>query len=222
MANLIKTFYIFSACPYLIFQLLFFISFQIVKGQEKPTLTDWGVQIGNSTQQIYLLKDKDYKLIQHHVIGHISLNQFQLEDFKLDILSELVYYFSKHQLLNKWFTTTTYFDDFPEDFQQKMLAKKTIHQLAAHLGITFNWHFNARVAVFVYGSIDTMWTSQQTERLTAGLVFSDNIGFGLKLKYNEHFWISSTLVLRHESNADLKFPNTGNNTFGVRLGLLFN
>ena len=67
-----------------------------------------------------------------------------------------------------------------------------------------------------------MWTSQQTERLAAGLAFSDNIGFGLKLKYNEHFWISSTLVLRHESNADLKFPNSGHNTVGVRLGLLFN
>ena len=74
--------------------LLFFISFQIVKGQEKPTLPDWGVQIGHSTQQIYPLKDKDYKLIQHHVIGHTSLNQFQLGDFKLDILSELGYYLS--------------------------------------------------------------------------------------------------------------------------------
>lgn len=202
--------------------LLFFISFQIVSAQEKPNPLYWGIQIGHSTQQIYPLKDKDYKLTQHHVIGHISLNQFQLGDFKLDILSELGYYFSKHQLLNKWFTTTTYFDDFPEDFQQKMLAKKTIHQLAAHLGMTFNWHFNPRVAVFGYGSIGPMWTSQQTERLAAGLAFSDNIGLGIKVKYNEYFWISSTLVLRHESNADLKFPNSGHNTVGVRLGLLFN
>ena len=140
----------------------------------------------------------------------------------MDILSELGYYFSKHQLLNKWFTTTTYFDDFPENFQQKMLENKTIHQLAAHLGITFNWYFNPRVAIFGYGSIGPMWTSQQTERLAAGLAFSDNIGLGIKVKHKEFFWISSTLVLRHESNADLKFPNSGHNTVGVRLGLLFN
>jgi hypothetical protein len=67
-----------------------------------------------------------------------------------------------------------------------------------------------------------MWTSQLTERLAAGFAFSDNIGFGVKVKYKEHFWVSSTLVIRHESNANIKFPNSGHNSVGFRLGLVIN
>ena len=103
-----------------------------------------------------------------------------------------------------------------------MLAEKDIHQFAAHLGVTFNWLLNPKIAVFGYGSIGPMWTSQLTERLAAGFAFSDNIGVGLKVKYRKNIWISSTLVLRHESNADLKFPNSGHNTIGLRLGLVLN
>lgn len=137
-------------------------------------------------------------------------------------MSELGYYFSKHQLLNKWFTTTSFFEHFPADFQEYAMTKKNIHQLAAHLGMTFNWFLNPKIAVFGYGSIGPMWTSKLTERLAAGVAFSDNFGLGFKIQYNERLWISSTLVLRHESNADLKFPNSGHNTIGIRLGLVFN
>ena len=67
-----------------------------------------------------------------------------------------------------------------------------------------------------------MWTSQETERLAAGFAFSDNIGLGVKVKYKQNFWISSALILRHESNANLKFPNSGHNSVGLRLGMMFN
>ena len=121
------------------------------------------------------------------MLGHLRLQQFQLGGFEVDILSELGYYFSKHQLRNKWFTTTTYFDGFPDDFQEKMLADKDIHQFAAHLGVSFNWFLNPKIAVFGYGSIGPMWTSQLTERLAAGFAFSDNIGVGLKIHTEKIF-----------------------------------
>ena len=202
--------------------LLILFTFQIVAGQEKPSLPDWGIHLGYATQQAFPFKDKDYKLTQYHILGHLRLKQLRLGNIKIEVLSELGYYFSKHQLLNKWFTTTSYFDDFQDDFQEKMLAEKNIHQLAMHLGVNLNWFLSSKIAVFGYGSIGPMWTSQITERLAAGFAFSDNIGLGIKVKYNEHVWISSTLVLRHESNADLKFPNSGHNSVGLRLGLVFN
>jgi hypothetical protein len=196
--------------------------FQIVAAQETPSPSDWGIHIGHATQQAFPFNSKEYKLTQQHIIGHVRLQQFQLGGFKVNVLSELGYYFSKHQLLNKWFTTTPYFDHFPDDFQEKAMTKKNIHQLAAHLGVTFNWFLKPKIAVFGYGSIGPMWTSQLTERLAAGLAFSDNVGIGLKMQYNEKIWISSSIILRHESNADLKFPNSGHNTIGLRLGLIFN
>jgi hypothetical protein len=202
--------------------LLTMSAFQIIAAQEAPNPADWGVHIGYATQQAFPFDNEDYKLIQHHILGHVRLQQFQLGSFKVDVLSELGYYFSKHQLLNKWFTTTSYFDDFPADFQEYAMTEKNIHQLAAHLGMTFNWFLNPKLAVFGYGSIGPMWTSKLTERLAADFAFSDNIGLGFKIQYNERLWISSTLVLRHESNANLKFPNSGHNSIGLRLGLVFN
>ena len=202
--------------------LAFIFTFQIVFGQEESSPPNWGIHVGYATQQVYPFRNKDYKFTQHHVLGHLRLKQFQKGGFKIDVLSELGYYFSKHQLLNKWFTTTSSFDHFPEDFQEKMLSEKNIHQLAAHLGVTLNWFLSPKIAVFGYGSIGPMWTSQLTERLAAGFAFSDNFGFGIKVKYNENIWVSSTIVLRHESNANFKFPNSGHNSIGLRLGLVFN
>jgi hypothetical protein len=202
--------------------LLALSAIQIVAAQEEPSPPDWGIHIGYASQQAFPFDNEDYTLTQYHILGHLRLQQFQLGSFKVDILSELGYYFSKHQLLNKWFTTTSFFDDFPADFQEYAMTEKNIHQLAAHLGMTFNWFLNPKIAVFGYGSIGPMWTSKLTERLAAGFAFSDNVGLGFKIQYNEQLWISSTLVLRHESNADLKFPNSGHNTIGLRLGLVFN
>ena len=197
-------------------------TFQIVAGQKESIPPNWGIHVGYATQQAFPFKNKDYTLTQNNILVCLRLQQFQLGSFKVDVLSELGYYFSKHQLRNKWFTTTSNFDDFPENFQEKMLVKKNIHQLATHLGVTLNWFLSSKIAVFGYGSVGPMWNSQETERLAAGFAFSDNIGLGMKLKYKKNFWISSTLILRHESNANLKFPNSGHNSVGLRLGMMFN
>ena len=197
-------------------------TFQIVVGQKESIPSNWGIHVGYATQQAFPFKNKDYTLTQNNILVCLRLQQFQLGSFKVDVLSELGYYFSKHQLRNKWFTTTSNFDDFPENFQEKMLVEKNIHQLATHLGVTLNWFLSSKIAVFGYGSVGPMWTSQETERLAAGFAFSDNIGLGMKLKYKKNFWISSALILRHESNANLKFPNSGHNSVGLRLGVMFN
>tara|TARA_A100001011_G_scaffold2094_1_gene2506 strand:+ start:1435 stop:2067 length:633 start_codon:yes stop_codon:yes gene_type:complete len=197
-------------------------TFQIVVGQKESIPSNWGIHVGYATQQAFPFKNKDYTLTQNNILVCLRLQQFKLGNFKVDVLSELGYYFSKHQLRNKWFTTTSNFDDFPENFQEKMMVEKNIHQLATHLGITLNWFLSSKIAVFGYGSVGPMWTSQETERLAAGFAFSDNIGLGMKLKYKKNFWISSVLILRHESNANLKFPNSGHNSVGLRLGVMFN
>ena len=201
--------------------LLSLFTFQIVAGQEKSSPPDWGIHLGYATQQAFPFNSEDYKLTQHHILGHLRLQQYQLGGFKVDVLCELGYYFSKHQLRNKWFTTTSYFDDFQDNFQEKMLTEKNIHQLAVHLGVSFNWFISPKIAIFMYGSTGPMWTSQLTERLAAGFAFSDNLGLGMKVRYKEHFWLSTTLLIRHESNANIKFPNSGHNSVGFRLGLVF-
>ena len=98
-------------------------TFQIVVGQKESIPSNWGIHVGYATQQAFPFKNKDYKLTQNNILGCLRLKQFRLGSFKIDVLSELGYYFSKHQLRNKWFTTTSNFDNFPENFQEKMLVK---------------------------------------------------------------------------------------------------
>ena len=202
--------------------LSFLLSSHQLVAQENKAVFPWGIHVGYSTQQTFPYNDKDYTLTQQHILAQFVVKQFDMGSVGATITAEGGYYLSQHQLINKWFTTSPKFKDFPENFQETMLKKKSIHQIATHLGIELSYYLTPKTALFGYAAIGPMYTSQQTERLAAGLAFSDNVGIGIRIKYNPRIWIISTVLFRHESNADLKFPNSGHNTTGIRLGVRFN
>lgn len=207
-----------------LFLLIFcvFLTTAHLNAQENHSSTRWGIQFGYGTQQTQPFHSIDYDYEQGYIVGHILLKKFNIKKVKIDLIAEGGYYFSSHQLVNKWFTTTEFFKDFLEDFQQQMLQKKAIHQVVGHLGAEIYHFINPKTQLYGYAALGPMWVSQETERLASGLAFSDNVGLGVKLKLTKKMWLSSTLVIRHESNANLKFPNSGHNTLGVRLGVVFN
>ncbi|MDG1821764.1 MAG: acyloxyacyl hydrolase [Flavobacteriaceae bacterium] len=193
-----------------------------IQSQEKKTAKRWGVQFGLGTQQAKPFHSLDYDYQNAFILGQIQLKNFQLNKINLSILAEGGYYKGQHKLINKWFAGTDKFDGFPDDFQQQMLKEKDLHQLAIHLAAELSYYVKQRIMIYFYSAIGPLWTSKQTERLAAGFAFSDNIGIGYKLRLTRNTWLDNSMVLRHESNADLKFPNSGHNTLGVRLGLVFN
>ncbi len=193
-----------------------------LNAQEHHNPVRWGIQFGYGTQQTQPFHSLDYDFEQGYVVGHILLKKIKIKKVKVDLIAEGSYYLSSHQLINKWFTTTKFFKDFPEDFQQQMLQKKTIHQVGGHLGAEIYHFINPKTQLYGYAAFGPMWVSQETERLASGLAFSDNVGLGIKLKLAEKMWLNSALVIRHESNANMNFPNSGHNTMGVRLGVVFN
>lgn len=182
----------------------------------------WGIQIGYGTQQAAPFNSDQYFYEQRSIIGSMRLKEFRHKKINLTVWAQSGYFNATHQLKNKWFTTTVYFDNFPENFQQDMLQKKTIHEVVAQLAIELSHYITANTQVYGYAAVGPMWVSQQTERLAAGLAFSDNLGIGLKFRLSKNIWLNSTAVLRHESNANLSFPNSGHNTIGLRLGVVFN
>ncbi len=190
--------------------------------QQENKKVPWGIQVGYGTQQAAPFNSTEYYYEQRSILGSIHLKELMHNKINLDIWLQSGYFNATHQLLNKWFTTTHFFDDFPEDFQQKMLQQKTLHQVVAQLAIELTHYIFPNIQLYGYAAIGPMWVGQQTERLAKGLAFSDNLGLGMKFKIDHDIWLNSTLVLRHESNANLKFPNSGHNTIGLRLGLLFN
>ena len=199
-----------------------FINLFTIKAQENKTSTRWGVQFGHGTQQAEPFHSLDYEYQNAYIMGQIQLKNYQLNKINLCILAEGGYYKGQHQLINKWFAGTDDFDGFPDDFQQQMLKKKDIHQLVMHLAAEVSYRLKQSVMVYFYSAIGPLWTSKGTERLAAEFAFSDNIGLGYKLRLSKKMWLDNSVVLRHESNAGLKFPNSGHNTIGVRLGIVFN
>lgn len=201
---------------------LFFLLTVVGHAQAEATNMRWGIQLGYGTQQTKPFHSLDYDFEQKFVLAHILLKKFKLNKINIDLIGEGGYYLSSHQLVNKWFTTTAFFKDFPEDFQQQMLRKKAIHQIVGHIGVEVYHFINPKTQIYGYAALGPMWVSQETERLASGLAFSDNLGIGVKLKLNHKMWLNTTLVIRHESNANLKFPNSGHNTLSVRTGVVFN
>ncbi len=204
----------------LLFVLCFIFSNLTAQHIKKPKY--WGIHFGYSTQQTEPFHSNDYDLEQGHVLGQLRLKNYTFKKAKIQFLAEGGYYYAQHQLINKWFTSTELFKDFPEDFHQEMLQKKPIHKLVFHAAVEIAQYLNPKTQVFGYAAIGPMWTSQQTERLAKGFAFSDNIGVGVKFKISRKIWLSNMVIIRHESNANLKFPNSGHNTLGVRLGIVFN
>lgn len=220
--NLTKTNYIPATSMRIYFLIFFSTIFLTTTAQEPKPPTYWGIHFGYGTQQTAPFHLLDYDFEQGHVLGQLGLKNIVLKKLHITLLAEGGYYYAQHQLINKWFTTTEFFSDFPDDFQQSMLQKKSIHQLVFHAAIELSHLITPKTQLFGYAAIGPMWTSQQTERLAKGIAFSDNIGVGLKFKLYQNMWLSNLVVLRHESNADLQFPNSGHNTLGVRIGVVFN
>lgn len=224
VTNLTKTNHIPTVSMRNVFLLFFWACLLLTElySQENSLPNRWGIQIGYGTQQTSPFHSLDYDYQQAYLLGHILLKRVKVKKLHLDLIAEGGYYLSTHQLINKWFTTTDLFKDFAEDFQQQMLRKKDIHQLVAHLGLEAFHFIHHKIQLYIYAALGPMWVSQQTERLASGLAFSDNVGAGIKVKLTKKTWLNTAVILRHESNANLKFPNSGHNTLGVRLGFVFN
>lgn len=221
-ANLIKTNYI--PTTFMQINLVFILCFIFfnLTAQDIKNSKRWGIHFGYSTQQTVPFHLSDYDLEQGHVLGQLRLKNYTLKKIELQLIAEAGYYYAQHQLMNNWFTSTEFFNHFPESFHQEMLQKKTIHQVAFHAAFELAYYLNPKTQVFGYAAIGPMWTSQLTERLAKGFAFSDNIGVGVKFKLSKKMWFSNMVIIRHESNANLKFPNSGHNTLGVRLGVVVN
>lgn len=60
----------------------------------------------------------------------------------------------------------------------------------------------------------------RVERQSSGFIFSDNLGLGALLRLSKNnLFLNLAFVQRHISNANLKVPNGGINSFNILVGL---
>lgn len=204
------------------YSILFFfiLSFQIFSQENKKSgkAIFLGLNYGQASEDHFPFNNPNYFYTTEFF--KIQIN-YLIADKKLsyELLLEPSIYFSKHQLLNKFFVKP----DSPLDTEaqiQDFLRLKSFQEYALNIGLILRYDLTGSLSVYALGSVGPMLSTLGTERLKKGFAFSDILGFGFSYKQNRLLF-DVRLSLRHNSNANLYFPNTGHNSLGIESGISY-
>ena len=188
-----------------------------INAQEEKQLWRLGLSFGIGTQQFFPYNNWQYK---YDVIGFKALINYQikeLEHFSFELQADPGIYFARHILLNPLFVQSEYGPDYLE-LREAYTKEKTIVEYVANFGILMRYKPKGRLSFYFLGSIGPMISDTDTERLAKGFAFSDIVGVGVSYKAGR-FMFDIRPLLRHVSNADLKFPNSGHNSSNIDFGI---
>ena len=96
---------------------------------------------------------------------------------------------------------------------------RTMYQYVLNVGVLLRKSFPNKMSVYGAGSIGPLYVDTGTERLHKGFAFADVIALGVSYKPGR-VMIDLRSGLRHVSNADTRFPNSGYNSVNVELGIV--
>jgi hypothetical protein len=203
-----------------IITILLFLSFGSLihsYGQEDQRPVRLGICYGTGTQQIFPYNNKDYiynvngyKILINHPVGITGKLSYELQ-FEPGI------YFAKHQLLNEYFVQPKDGTDYLE--QRKIFTQeKTITEYVLNAGFQVRYCIKPGLSLSLIGGIGPIYSDTETERLARGFAFSDVVAIGMAYKTGK-LMFEIRPGLRHVSNADLKYPNSGHNSSNIDFGI---
>lgn len=177
-----------------------------------------GLNYGQSAQDRFPFNNSNYLYTTEFLKVQINYLLAQ-KKFRYELHIEPSLYFSKHQLLNKFFIKPNSQFDTQEQIDE-FTRLKSFHEYALNIGIIMRYPFTDSFSAYALGSVGPMVSTIGTERLRKGFSFSDILGFGLSLKKNK-FIVDLRLTIRHNSNANLYYPNHGHNSVGIESGISY-
>ena len=96
-------------------------------------------------------------------------------------------------------------------------------EFGANAGILIRKHIiKNTLSAYAFLSSGPHYVSDVPPRQAKGFIFSDNLFGGLNLKVFKSIFLDLRFGIRHISNANLKSPNGGVNTFAVNGGIVIN
>ena len=122
-------------------------------------------------------------------------------------------------MLDPEFVSEEYGEDYLEQRTQ-FLKLKTINEFSMNLGIRYRAYFSTKLHGLISISVGPSIHDKGTERVAKGFAFSDVGTLGL-IWLHQNFSIFLGTSVRHVSNANLKFPNSGHNSTNFELGIIF-
>ena len=189
------------------------------KDKKSDDALSLGLNFGKSAQDRFPFNNSNYLYKSTYLKAQINYRFSKKRKFSYEFNIEPSIYFSEHQLLNEYFVTPDYGDDYLEQ-RERFTKRRSFEEYAINFGFIVRYELFNNFSAYLLGSVGPMIATESTERLRKGLAFSDIAGLGLSLKVNT---ISFTIrgVVRHSSNADLREPNVGHNGVGFESGILF-
>jgi len=185
--------------------------------QEESRLLRLGFGYGIGTQQIFPYNNPDYT---YDVRGYKGLINYRFKKgriFSYELQLEPGIYKARHQLLNEYFVQPEWGADYLEK-REIFMQEKTITEYAFNIGLQVRHNFNDRISIFILGSTGPMYSDTETERLAKGFAFSDIFAIGISYTAGK-FMFELRPGVRHVSNLNTQFPNSGHNSSNIDFGI---
>jgi hypothetical protein len=199
--------------------LIILFSCMPLSGQEKSRPLRAGISLGMGSQQLFPYNDPDYKHGYKSIKGVINHELKRKGRISYELQIEPGLFLAKHQLINEFFIQPEWGTDYLSQ-RVKYSSERTITELAVNAGIIIRYNSSEKLGLFILGSVGPMYSDSSTERLAGGFAFSDIFATGVT--YNTGKMVFEIRPgLRHTSNADLWFPNSGHNSTTIDFGLSF-
>jgi hypothetical protein len=199
--------------------LLFCLSFCSIFSQKKEPsikLIRSGFVYGYAAQNKYIQQDSDYRYESYVYMFSNHFHLYKKPKYALEITANASYYSSKHECYNIWHEYFTSSADIDAE-RAKFLPLKDMNEYALNFGILYRRNIFKNLSAYAMGSIGPMYIDTDTERLKKGFAFSDIFALGFNYKWHK-FSIDVKTMIRHVSNANLKYPNFGYNALGFEIG----
>ena len=177
-----------------------------------------GFEINTAKQPFLFLNSQSYTYANWGVSGQIFLPLSKKRKTRFELRLAPTVYFSTFKLENPFYITpsTPNFEALRAYYSEA----RNFTEWVLNIGLVYKLPVSKNIAAYVLGNVGPMYSSFQTIRLHKGLAFSDILGLGVFIKQARTRY-QLGVFLRHNSNASLKKPNAGHNSFGLSLGASF-
>ena len=173
---------------------------------------------GYGAEDNFAFNDKDYSYKTHiiKVSFYYALNQRR---YQLGFSVQPQIHFLEHQLLNEHFVQPheTNFEALRARFTQ--LKQMTLYALQGEFSIRRK--ITKKMEVLAFLSVGPAIIDTETERLTKGFTFIENIGLGINYQFGKQWFFTIKPSYNHISNAEIQERNSGYNSMNIEFGLGF-
>ncbi|WP_075340447.1 acyloxyacyl hydrolase [Tenacibaculum agarivorans] len=203
---------------YLFYFCLCFLNYNSLYAQEAKNRYSLGLNYGQASQNLFPLNDSDYLYNNQFLKLQVNYKLTQKQNFNFELLLEPSVYFVNYQLLNEQFIRSE--TDNYLALRRLYTQRRKFLEYALNIGILLRYNITNNFSSYLLASVGPMVSGADTERLKKGFAFSDVVGLGFALQQNR-ITFDFRITLRHNSNLDFAFPNSGHNSSGIESGISF-